>query len=90
MDDGGNRSKSTARSAPLRIARIGRRGRRGVVAERRTEPGALVERSPVLVIPHADRAADRRSRPGSPSGCSGRGIWTKLLVAGVNPTPPRA
>ena len=42
--------------APLRIAHLGRRGR-GVVAERRIEPGELVERSPVLVIPHADRAA---------------------------------
>ena len=42
--------------APLRIAQMGRRGR-GVVAERRIEPGELVERSPVLVIPHADRAA---------------------------------
>ena len=42
--------------APLRIAQMGRRGR-GVVADRRVEPGELVERSPVLVIPHADRAA---------------------------------
>ena len=42
--------------APLRIAQMGRRGR-GVVAERRIEEGELVERSPVLVIPHADRAA---------------------------------
>jgi hypothetical protein len=42
--------------APLRIAQVGRRGR-GVVAERRIEAGELVERSPVLVIPHADRAA---------------------------------
>jgi uncharacterized protein len=41
---------------PLRIAQVGRRGR-GVVADRRIEPGELVERSPVLVIPHADRAA---------------------------------
>ncbi len=42
--------------APLRIAHVGRRGR-GVVAERRIEEGELVERSPVLVIPHADRVA---------------------------------
>ena len=42
--------------APLRIAEMGRRGR-GVVAERRIEQGELVERSPVLVVPHADRAA---------------------------------
>ena len=41
---------------PLRIAQMGRRGR-GVVAERRIERGELVERSPVLIIPHADRAA---------------------------------
>ena len=45
-----------SRRAPLRTARMGRRGR-GVVADRRIEPGELVERSPVLVIPHADRAA---------------------------------
>ncbi len=38
--------------APLRIAQMGRRGR-GVVADRRIETGELVERSPVLVIPHA-------------------------------------
>ena len=44
------------RRAPLRIAPMGRRGR-GVVADRHIEPGELVERSPVLVIPHADRAA---------------------------------
>ena len=42
--------------APLRITQMGRCAR-GVVAERRIEPGELVERSPVLVIPHADRAA---------------------------------
>ncbi len=42
--------------APLRIAPMGRRGC-GVVTDRRIEPGELVERSPVLVIPHADRAA---------------------------------
>ncbi len=35
---------------------MGRRGQ-GVVADRRIEAGELVERSPVLVIPHADRAA---------------------------------
>ena len=39
---------------------MGRRGR-GVVAERRIGPGELVERSPVLVIPHADRAAVDRT-----------------------------
>jgi hypothetical protein len=42
--------------APLRIAALGRRGR-GVVAEARIGRGQLVERSPVLVIPQADRAA---------------------------------
>ena len=45
-----------AQRAPLRIMQMGRRGR-GVVAERRIGPGELVERSPVLAIPHADRAA---------------------------------
>ena len=57
--DGGRREPFQVRGsqrAPLRIAHLGRRGR-GVVAERRIEPGELVERSPVLVIPHADRAA---------------------------------
>ena len=49
-----------SRRVPLRIARMGRRGR-GVVAERRIGPGELVERSPVLVIPHADRAAVDRT-----------------------------
>jgi SET domain-containing protein len=42
--------------APLRVATMGRRGR-GIVAEDRIAEGELVERSPVLVIPHADRAA---------------------------------
>ncbi len=42
--------------APLRIASMGRRGR-GVVADRRIEEGQLVERSRVLVTPHAARAA---------------------------------
>ena len=46
--------------APLRIAWVGRRGR-GVVAERRIEEGELVERSPVLIVPHADRAAVDRT-----------------------------
>ena len=41
---------------PLRVAMKGKRGR-GVVADRRIEPGELVERSPVLVIPAPDRAA---------------------------------
>ncbi len=45
-----------SRRVPLRVAHMGRRGR-GVVAERRIGQGELVERSPVLVIPHADRAA---------------------------------
>jgi uncharacterized protein len=40
----------------LRIAQLGRRGR-GVIADARLARGRLVERSPVLVIPHADRAA---------------------------------
>jgi SET domain-containing protein len=41
---------------PLRIATMGRRGR-GVVADAPIAKGDLVERSPVLVIPHHDRAA---------------------------------
>ncbi|NNM71519.1 SET domain-containing protein-lysine N-methyltransferase [Enterovirga aerilata] len=41
---------------PLRILQMGRRGR-GVVAEADIPAGALIERSPVLVIPASDRAA---------------------------------
>lgn len=39
---------------PLFIAEMGQRGR-GVVAGRRIEPGELVERSPVLIIPARER-----------------------------------
>jgi hypothetical protein len=42
--------------ALLRIARMGNRGR-GVVADAHIGRGQLVERSPVLIIPQADRAA---------------------------------
>jgi hypothetical protein len=58
MDQGRRRPIQVhgAQRAPVRIAQMGRRGR-GVVAGRRIEPGELVERSPVLIIPHADRAA---------------------------------
>ena len=42
--------------APMRVAAMGKRGR-GVVADARLAQGQLVERSPVLVIPHVDRAA---------------------------------
>lgn len=41
---------------PLRIADFGKRGR-GVIADAAIEAGELVERSPVLVIPDADRRA---------------------------------
>jgi uncharacterized protein len=41
---------------PLRVVDLGRRGR-GVVAERRIAAGELVERAPVVIIPHAERAA---------------------------------
>ncbi len=41
---------------PLRIATVGGRGR-GVVADAPIMKGDLVERSPVLVIPAADRVA---------------------------------
>ncbi len=46
----------SAQRVPLRVAAVAGRGR-GVVAERRIEAGELVERSPVLIIPEADRAA---------------------------------
>ncbi len=46
--------------APLRIASMGRRGR-GVVADGCIGQGQLIERSPVLVIPHAYRAAVDRT-----------------------------
>ncbi len=41
---------------PLRISQMGRRGR-GVIAETDIPAGALIERSPVLVIPPEDRKA---------------------------------
>ena len=47
---------SSQQRVPLRIADFGQRGR-GVVADRPIKAGELVERSPVLVIPHRDRAA---------------------------------
>ena len=47
--------RSTDR-VPLRIATMGQRGR-SVVADAPIGKGVLVERSPVLVIPHHDRAA---------------------------------
>lgn len=47
--------RSTDR-VPLRIATLGRRGR-GVLADAPIGKGELVERSPVLVIPHVDRPA---------------------------------
>jgi SET domain-containing protein len=50
------RSLHSCERAPLRVAQFGKRGR-GVVADQDIEAGALIERSPVLVIPHADRAA---------------------------------
>ena len=46
----------SSKRVPLRIATKGSRGR-GVVADARIEAGALVERSPVLIIPPPDRAA---------------------------------
>ena len=61
--DGGRREALQVHGSqrgPLRVAHLGQRGR-GVVAERRIKPGELVERSPVLVIPHADRAAVDRT-----------------------------
>jgi hypothetical protein len=47
--------RSTDRVA-LRIATMGQRGR-GVLADAAIAEGALVERSPVLIIPDADRRA---------------------------------
>ncbi len=59
MDDGDRRGTLQvhgSQRALLRIAKMGARGR-GVVADVRLERGKLIERSPVLIIPHADRAA---------------------------------
>src|SRR5215203_4706906 len=42
--------------AQLRVVEFERRGR-GVVADSRIEEGALVERSPVLIIPSEERRA---------------------------------
>jgi SET domain-containing protein len=50
------REAHSLQRVPLRVEQFARRGR-GVVAERRIEPGELVERSPVLVIPDQDRTA---------------------------------
>ena len=41
---------------PLRVLQMGQRGR-GVIADAVIPAGALIERSPVLVIPPGDRAA---------------------------------
>jgi uncharacterized protein len=49
---------------PLRIVALGAKGR-GVIAERRIEPGEIVERSPVIIVPEADRAAVDRSNVGN-------------------------
>jgi SET domain-containing protein len=46
----------SADRVPLRIATMGQRGR-GVIADAPIAKGALVERSPVLIIPDADRRA---------------------------------
>ena len=56
MDQILRKSLHSSQRLPLRIVDFGRRGR-GVVADKRIEEGELVERSPVLVIPHHDRAA---------------------------------
>ena len=49
-------SVDSSQRLPLRIKVMGRRGR-GVVAAARIRKGGLIERSPVLIIPAADRAA---------------------------------
>jgi SET domain-containing protein len=46
----------SAQRLPLRVVDMGRRGR-GVVAERAIEPGELIERSPVIIIPEVERGA---------------------------------
>lgn len=52
---GGQPDVRSSQRIPLRIEARGARGR-GVVAGRAIEPGELIERSPVLVIPDQDRA----------------------------------
>lgn len=49
---------------PLRILRLGGRGR-GVVAARRVAAGELVERAPVIVVPEEERAAVDASSVGA-------------------------
>jgi hypothetical protein len=59
MDDGERREPLRvhgSQRALIRIAMMGNRGR-GVVADAHIGRGQLVERSPVLIIPQADRAA---------------------------------
>ena len=54
--DGEEHVIRSAQRLPLRVVELGRRGR-GVVAERAIEAGALIERSPVIIVPEAERAA---------------------------------
>lgn len=56
MDDAEAVEIRSAQRVPLRVVELGRRGR-GVVAERAIEPGALIERSPVIIVAEAERAA---------------------------------
>jgi SET domain-containing protein len=54
----------SAQRLALRVVELGRRGR-GVVAERAIEAGELVERSPVIIIPEAERGAVDRTKIGN-------------------------
>lgn len=56
LSEGAGFPVHSGQRVPLRIVDLGKRGR-GVVAERSIEAGELVERSPVLIIPHEQRAA---------------------------------
>ena len=55
-EDAGEIVVRSGQRVPLRVVHLGKRGR-GVVAERRIEAGELVERAPVVIVPHAERAA---------------------------------
>lgn len=72
---------------PLRVIDLGRRGR-GVVAGREIADGELIERSPVIIVPHADRDVVDATNVGNyifmwEHGSSGDDIYKKQGRAAV-------
>jgi hypothetical protein len=54
----------SSQRVPLRVVQLGRRGR-GVVADAPIGGGQLIERSPVILVPHGDRSAVDPTNVGS-------------------------